>query len=201
MPGADAGRTRHPRTPTRHSCAGRNPPSPFAPAKGDACERSKHAGVCPRRRCDGSTMTRTLLTRYTALSFIILLVLACGGAEEALPTFDPDPPITESEAIEIAKASLAEVVEDIEFAGYDQIRIRVGTMRLRKLQELTQSDLYTPDSPRMQRQIWAVQVGGTFENDPNPYRVPFGYGIVGVDAINGDIWLRARYDDEVLVDP
>ena len=71
-------------------------------------------------------------------------------------------------------------------------------MRLRKLQELTKSDLYTPDSPRMQRQIWAVQVGGTFPNDPSPYRVEFGYGI---DAINGDIWLRARYDDEVLVEP
>ena len=74
-------------------------------------------------------------------------------------------------------------------------------MRLRKLQELTNSDLYTPDSPRMQRQIWAVQVGGKFDNDPNPYTVPYGYGIVGVDAINGDIHLRARYDEEVLVDP
>ena len=69
-------------------------------------------------------------------------------------------------------------------------------MRLRKLQELTNSDLYTPDSPRMQRQIWAVQVGGKFDNDPNPYTVPYGYGIVGVDAINGDIHLRARYDEE-----
>ena len=74
-------------------------------------------------------------------------------------------------------------------------------MRLRKLQELTKSDLYTPDSPRMQRQIWAIQIGGTFPNDPNPYRVDHGYGVVGIDAINGDIWLRARYDKEILVEP
>ena len=133
--------------------------------------------------------------------FMAALVVACGGAEEALPTIDPDPPITESEAIEIAKASLAQVINDIEFANYEQIRVRVGAMRLRELQELTNSDLYTPDSPRMQRQIWAVQIGGTFPNDPNPYRVEFGYGVVGIDAINGDIWLRARYDKEILVEP
>ena len=74
-------------------------------------------------------------------------------------------------------------------------------MRLRRLQELTKSDLYTLDSPRMQRQIWAIQIGGKFDDDPNPYRVEFGYGIVGIDAINGDIWLRARYDKEILIEP
>ena len=128
--------------------------------------------------------------------------VACSDPTEAVPTLDPDPPLSQAEAIEIAKASLAEVVEDIEFAGYDQIRIRVGNMRLSYLQELTESDLYSPDSPRMQRQIWAVQVGGTFPDDPEPYRSrPYGYGVVGVDAINGDIWLRARYDKEILVEP
>ena len=133
---------------------------------------------------------------------LTITVFACSNEpEEIPPTIDPDPPITESQAIDIAKASLDEVIQDIEFAGYDQIRIRVGSMRLRRLQELTKSDLYTPDSPRMQRQIWAVQVGGTFPNDPNPYRVEFGYGIVGIDAVNGDIHLRARYDDEILVEP
>lgn len=131
----------------------------------------------------------------------VVFVAACGEPEEVAPTLDPNPPITRDEAISIAKASLAEVIEDIEFAGYEKIRIRVGNMRLRYLQELTKSDLYSPDSPRRLRQIWAVQVGGKFDDDPNPYRVPFGYGIVGVDAINGDIWLRARYDAEVLVEP
>ena len=131
----------------------------------------------------------------------VSFVLACGEREEPVATIDPNPPVSESEAIDIAKASLVEVMDDIEFAGYDQIRVRVGSMRLRRLQELTKSDLYTPDSPRMQRQIWAVQIGGTFPNDPLPYRVPFGYGIVGVDAVNGDIHLRARYDEEILVEP
>jgi hypothetical protein len=136
---------------------------------------------------------------YCALTFLVVaLITACGEPEDPLPTIDPNPPIAEAEAIDIAKASLAEVIEDIEFAGYEQIRIRVGSMRLRKLQELTKSDLYTPDSPRIQRQIWAVQVGGTFDEDP--YIVPYGYGIVGIDAINGDIWLRARYDEEILVE-
>ena len=144
--------------------------------------------------------------RATLLPLLLLLMAiavgtACSEDEEAIPTIDPAPPISEARAIEIAKASLSQVIEDIEFAGYDQIRIRVGSMRLRKLQELTESDLYTPDSPRMQRQIWAVQVGGKFDDDPEPYTVPFGYGIVGVDAINGDIWLRARYDREILVEP
>ncbi len=138
---------------------------------------------------------------WATLFLTVAFAIACTAQEDPAPTIDPDPPITESQAIDIAKASLAEVIEDIEFAGYDQIRIRVGIMRLRKLQELTKSDLYTPDSPRMQRQIWAVQVGGKFDTDPNPYTVPFGYGIVGIDATNGDIHLRARYDDEVLVEP
>ena len=99
------------------------------------------------------------------------------------------------------KRHSGEVIEDIEFAGYEQIRVRVGNMRLSYLQELTNSELYSPDSPRMQRQIWAIQIGGTFPNDPDPYRVDHGYGIVGIDAINGDIWLRARYDREILVEP
>ena len=136
-------------------------------------------------------------------AFLMLLVfsVACSEPEEPIPTLDPDPPITQAEAIEIAQASLAEVIEDIEFAGYEKIRIRVGNMRLRYLQELTDSELYSPDSPRILRQIWAIQVGGTFPDDPNPYRVPHGYGIVGIDVINGDIWLRARYDKEILVEP
>ena len=145
--------------------------------------------------------TRALIQRWAIFMIAASFVIACGESEEPVPTIDPDPPITESQAIDIAKDSLTEVIEDIEFAGYDQIRIRVGSMRLRKLQELTKSDLYTPDSPRMQRQIWAVQVGGTFPNDPNPYIVEFGYGIVGIDATNGDIHLRARYDEEILVEP
>ena len=144
---------------------------------------------------------RVLIQRWAILVIAVVFVIACGEPEEPVPTIDLDPPITEAQAIEIAKGSLAEVIEDIEFAGYDQIRIRVGSMRLRKLQELTKSDLYTPDSPRMQRQIWAVQVGGTFPDDPTPYRVDHGYGVVGIDAINGDIHLRARYDAEVLVEP
>ena len=128
-------------------------------------------------------------------------VIACSDPEEVAPTLTLDPPLSQAEAVEIAKASLAEVIEDIEFAGYEQVRIRVGAMRLRYLQELTNSELYSPDSPRMLRQIWAIQIGGTFPNDPDPYRVDHGYGVVGIDAINGDIWLRARYDAEVLVEP
>ena len=155
----------------------------------------------------GSANSRTRTERRAwkivyAFSMVLMLVaVACSDSEEPVPTLDPDPPLSQAEAIEIAKASLSEVIEDIEFAGYDQIRIRVGNMRLSYLQELTKSDLYSPDSPRMQRQVWAVQVGGRFPDDPEPYRVPFGYGIVGVDAINGDIWLRARYDKEILVEP
>lgn len=139
--------------------------------------------------------------RWAILLIAIGLAVACGETEDPPPTLDPDPPLSQAEAIEIAKASLAEVIEDIEFAGYEQIRVRVGNMRLSYLQELTNSDLYSPDSPRMQRQIWAIQIGGTFPDDPEPYRVDHGYGVVGVDAINGDIWLRARYDWEILVEP
>ena len=152
-------------------------------------------------RNHSSKRAASICSAILILILAIPLTLACNNQDENIPTIDPNPPITEARAIDIAKASLAEVIEDIEFAGYEQIRIRVGKMRLRKLQELTNSDLYTPDSPRMQRQIWAVQVGGKFDNDPNPYTVPFGYGIVGVDAINGDIHLRARYDNEILVEP
>ena len=147
---------------------------------------------------------RVALTSWAILPLLAMLwfaVAACSDPKEPPPTLDPNPPLSQAEAIDIAKASLAEVVEDIEFAGYDQIRVRVGNMRLSYLQDLTNSELYSPDSPRMQRQIWAVQIGGTFPNDPNPYRVDHGYGIVGIDAVNGDIWLRARYDREILVEP
>ena len=143
----------------------------------------------------------TRLFLFTIALVAAVLVIACGEAEEVEPTLDPDPPLTQAQAVAIAKESLAEVIEDIEFAGYERVRIRVGNMRLRYLQELTNSDLYSPDSPRMLRQIWAIQIGGTFPDDPNPYTVDHGYGVVGIDAINGDIWLRARYDREILVEP
>ncbi len=155
-------------------------------------------GSANSRRRTEKRAWKSFPTFWLALA---LMVAACSDPKEPVPTLDPDPPLTQAQAIEIAKASLAKVIEDIEFAGYEQIRIRVGNMRLSYLQELTESDLYSPDSPRMQRQIWAVQVGGRFPDDPEPYRVPFGYGVVGVDAINGDIWLRARYDKEILVEP
>lgn len=144
------------------------------------------------------------LAMWTVLSIALTLTLAlsCTASDKPVPpTLTLDPPLKQSEAIDIAKASLNAVIEDIEFAGYEQIRVRVGVMRLSKLQELTKSELYSPDSPRMQRQIWAVQIGGTFPDDANPYRVDHGYGVVGVDAINGDIHLRARYDQEILVEP
>ncbi len=146
------------------------------------------------------TDRRLYIGFWIALLATTSLAVACGEPEEVVPTFDLDPPITQAEAVAIAKESLSEVIEDIEFAGYEKVRIRVGHMRLRYLQELTKSELYSPDSPRMLRQIWAIQVGGTFPDDPEPYRVPFGYGVVGVDAINADIWLRARYDKEILVE-
>ncbi len=144
--------------------------------------------------------TRRNAALLVATLIAVVSLISCGNSEEPIATLDPDPPITESEAIDIAKASLEEILEELEFFNYDQIRVRVGQMRLRKLQELTESDLYTPDSPRMQRQIWAVQIGGKFEDDPEPYKLEYGYGIVGIDAINGDIWLRARYDREILVE-
>ena len=160
---------------------------------------SEQSALCEAsRRSDSKRGTRLAL--IVAILLAAATVIACGDTEEAIPTLDPNPPITEDEAIEIAKVSLDEIIEELEFWGYDQIRVRVGQMRLRKLQELTESDLYTPDSPRMQRQIWAVQVGGKFEDDPEPYKLEYGYGIVGVDAVNGDIWLRARYDREILVE-
>lgn len=157
----------------------------------------RFGSAIPRTRTEG----RAWIFIHAFWLVSVLMVAACGNPKEPVPTLDPDPPLTQAQAIEIAKASLAEVIEDIEFAGYDQIRIRVGNMRLSYLQELTESDLYSPDSPRMQRQIWAIQVGGTFPDDPEPYRVDHGYGVVGVDAINGDVWLRARYDKEILVEP
>ncbi len=147
-----------------------------------------------------SRPVRLILSALFLLTACISLV-GCGDDDQPIPpTLDPDPPFTQQQAIELAKASLSEVVAEIEFEGYEQVRIRVGLMRLRRLQELTKSDLYSPDSPRMLRQIWAVQIGGTFPDDPDPYRVPYGYGIVGIDAQNGDIWLRARYDQEILVE-
>ena len=152
----------------------------------------------------GHTASRPRIYAFIGLLIAASFVIACGDSSPPPPTLNPDLanlPITQARAIEIAKASLSEVIEDIEFAGYEDVRVRVGNMRLSYLQELTNSALYSPDSPRMQRQIWAIQIGGKFPTDPRPYTVDHGYGIVGIDAINGDIHLRARYDKEILVEP
>ena len=139
-----------------------------------------------------------------AVMFVAAVVLACGeggGASVVEPTLDPDPPVTEEEAIEIAKDQHVDLLETINFYGHDQIRIRTGSMLLRGLQELTGAELFTEGSPRLDRQIWAVQIGGNFGDHDVPYTIRNGYGIVGVDAQNGDIWLRARYNREILVNP
>ena len=139
-----------------------------------------------------------------AAMFVAAAILACGeggGASVVEPTLDPDPPVTEEEAIEIAKDQHEDLLETINFYGHDQIRIRTGSMLLRGLQELTGAELFTEGSPRLDRQIWAVQIGGNFGDHDVPYTIRNGYGIVGVDAQNGDIWLRARYNREILVNP
>ncbi len=130
------------------------------------------------------------------------VIMACGDSlsSRVWPTPIPNPTISESEAIEIGKSQLAAVLREIDAAGYENARVRVGAMRLGRLQELTESDIYSEDSPRLYRQIWAVQIGGAFPGDVRPYDIPYGFGIVGIDAENGDIWLRARYDHEILVD-
>ena len=139
-----------------------------------------------------------------AAVLVAAVVLACGeggGASVVEPTLDPDPPVTEEEAIEIAKDQHEDLLETINFYGHDQIRIRTGSMLLRGLQELTGAELFTEGSPRLDRQIWAIQIGGNFGEHDVPYTIRNGYGIVGVDAQNGDIWLRARYNREILVNP
>ncbi len=143
---------------------------------------------------------RWLLLLTVALSAATIVGLACGNSSPSnQEPLDPNPTVSEDDAIEIAKIYLDELRQEIDFAGYERLRVRIGAMRLRELQELTDSNLYSEDSPRLDRQIWAVQIGGTFPDDTRPYTIPFGYGIVGIDAENGDIWLRARYDHEILV--
>ncbi len=135
-------------------------------------------------------------------SLIAVALVGCddSAATRVWPTPVPNPMISESEAIDIGKAQLAAILREIDAAGYENARIRVGAMRLGRLQELTESDIYSDDSPRLNRQIWAVQIGGAFPGDVRAYDITYGYGIVGIDAENGDIWLRARYDHEILVD-
>ena len=133
------------------------------------------------------------------------VVMSCGDDGTApaadVPTLNPDPPLTEQEAIEIAKEEHEELLESINFYGHQQVKIRTGSMLMRDLQELTGTELFTEDSPRLDRQIWAVQIGGNFGEHDVPYDIRNGYGIVGIDAENGDIWLRARYNREILINP
>ena len=134
----------------------------------------------------------------------LTVVVSCGDdgtAPANVPTLNPDPPLTEQEAIEIAKEEHEDLLESINFYGHQQVKIRTGSMLMRDLQELTGTELFTVDSPRLNRQIWAVQIGGNFGDHDVPYNIRNGYGIVGIDAENGDIWLRARYNREVLVNP
>ena len=46
-----------------------------------------------------------------------------------------------------------------------------------------------------------MQIGGNFGDHDVAYNIRNGYGIVGIDAQNGDIWLRARYNREILINP
>ena len=136
---------------------------------------------------------------------VLAVVMSCGDDGTApaadVPTLNPDPPLTEQEAIEIAKEEHEELLESINFYGHQQVKIRTGSMLMRDLQELTGTELFTEDSPRLNRQIWAVQIGGNFGDHDVPYDIRNGYGIVGIDAENGDIWLRARYNREILINP
>lgn len=141
------------------------------------------------------------------ISILVVLtlssVISCSGdsaGQSPQPTIDPEPPISESQAIKIAREQLESVLDEIDAYGYGDARIRIGQMRLRKLQDLTESDLYSEESPRLDRQIWAVQIDAAWEHADIPYAIPFGYGVVGIDAINGDIWLRGRFDREILVE-
>ena len=134
----------------------------------------------------------------------LTVAMSCGDDNAApadVPTINPDPLLTEQEAIEIAKDQHEELLESINFYGHSQVKIRTGSMLMRDLQELTGTELFTEDSPRLNRQIWAVQIGGNFGDHDVAYNIRNGYGIVGIDAENGDIWLRARYNREILVNP
>ena len=136
---------------------------------------------------------------------VLAVVMSCGDDRTApaadVPTLNPDPPLTEQEAIEIAKEEHEDLLESINFYGHQQVKIRTGSMLMRDLQELTGTELFTEDSPRLDRQIWAVQIGGNFGDHDVQYDIRNGYGIVGIDAENGDIWLRARYNREILINP
>ena len=134
----------------------------------------------------------------------LTVAMSCGDETAApadVPTINPDPLLTEQEAIEIAKDQHEELLESINFYGHSQVKIRTGSMLMRDLQELTGTELFTEDSPRLNRQIWAVQIGGNFGDHDVAYNIRNGYGIVGIDAENGDIWLRARYNREILINP
>ena len=144
--------------------------------------------------------TKLAILLTASLLVAAIITTSCSDNTENRPvsTLDPDPPISETKAIEIAREQLESILNEIEASEYGDARIRIGSMRLRRLQELTQSDLYSDDSPRLERQIWAVQIDADWSRNPKPYSIPYGYGVVGIDAENGDIWLRARYDHEIL---
>lgn len=155
---------------------------------------------------DRRTMfARAFVATVATIAALTVTLAACGNDDAApasnVPTINPDPLLTEQEAIEIAKDQHEELLESINFYGHSQVKIRTGSMLLRDLQELTGAELFTTDSPRLNRQIWAVQIGGNFGDHDVPYNIRNGYGIVGIDAANGDIWLRARYNREILVNP
>ena len=143
---------------------------------------------------------------FASIATVAALTVAMSCGDETatpadVPTINPDPLLTEQEAIEIAKDQHEELLESINFYGHSQVKIRTGSMLMRDLQELTGTELFTEDSPRLNRQIWAVQIGGNFGDHDVPYNIRNGYGIVGIDAQNGDIWLRARYNREILINP
>ena len=149
---------------------------------------------------------KTIATFAIVAAMCLVASLACGGGgsespAQPLPTLDPDPPFGEQQAIEVAKDQHSQLLDSINFYGHTQVRIRTGSMLLRELQQLTGTELFSEGSPRLNRQIWAVQIGGNFGDHDEPYTIEKGYGIVGIDAQNGDIWLRARYDNEILLNP
>ncbi len=81
------------------------------------------------------------------------------------------------------------------------IGIRSNGVRLTRPEAMMSQGSISPDPPINQRinRFHDHQQRRTLNT--RPYTVPYGYGIVDIDAVNGDIRLRARYDKEILVEP
>ena len=124
-----------------------------------------------------------------------LLAAACSSSDGP-GDFSEPPLISEEEAIGLAQNRFQSFIDRQIAQGRVSAVVTVRPMRLRTLQDLMNSAVYGPTSRLLDREIWAVQIGGNFPGRPETGDNPVA--VIGIDTQDGATLIRGTFDQEIL---